>query len=588
LTDRVVGSVLFEVVCDRSVATYAELADVTQNLLGVGLRLADGLARSAVRLLVEHGVVHTAGDRVSVIVAAAQALETSSTATLTRERERFFQSAIRRLPSGSQLVAGPEGQKPIDAILLSVSSDLGESMAQWVSLGVGSPVSLAGLNSRIREEISNDEEARQAEALLRLILSDPTDDEIPYLYRLLGATFLANTVRLDPIAAAQLNQSMGAYELYLDANVVLPLLVEEHPHHATTRSVVQESIGLGVQLAVLTPILNEVLSHREQARREFAAFRGNAAHLRELAEALGLRTNVFVQGWLGAVPSGTVGTVVEWRDYMAKYSDDSLVARLEECGVAVVEPDADTDSGPLYADALTEIRNAWLLRQGRDRDDILNVHEAVQVCHIHLRRGNSPENRDHIWFLSNETVLQKVFERRPAKWGLPPTFPYSAWAAFLDTRLPFVSKDPRSIVVAITRTQTEAFGLPNPAALVRRRAFGDRVTSRAEEEALEYALSDHNLMLRVETAQRDVVRRGREPGAAKDLAEAQNAAVAEISNALDAQMTRLNDALGRREQDLQAARARIKELETARDHPPRQGEPQRRRRRHSGGKGPTR
>jgi hypothetical protein len=452
-------------------------------------------------------------------------------------------------------------QGTLEEVLIDLCSELSEVMAEWVSRGFGGEIGWARIDERVANQLDSPEDVRQATSLLTLILSNPADAEIPYLYRLLAATFLANAVRLDPVAAAQLRASLSLYELYLDANVLLPLLVEEHPNHLATVSVVEESRRAGVQLLALRPIFNEVRAHRELARRDLRELGGHIEHVAAMVTALGGRANVFLQGY---VASASPEAEASWQEYLARYSDTEIADALRRAGIDIREPHSGSTEGDLFVEALTAIRNAWLRKLGYDREEVLNVNEAIQVCHIYFRRQALGGSGSHIWFLSNETVLQHVFERQPSRWMLPATFPYSAWVAFLDSRMPHSATDPRAVVRAILRGQTTAFDLPTPVALVRQRAFGDRVTTRDEEEALDFALSDFSLMRRVERAQRAVQRRGRSLEMTSEFRAASQAAVADISAAIGSHLERLRNALTLKNEELASARRTIEELEADR------------------------
>ena len=550
--ERVLAAALFDELADRKDFGLSWLASRVAEVLGLGPTFAANLARATARLLAEYGLVERDGETIHMREEAGQQLRERATAAWEREREDFFRSAERRLPAGSASLA-PAVRDALEATLLEMCSELGESMAEWVSQGTGGDIGFPSLDSQLEDRLNSDEDRRRAASLLRLVLANPRDLEIPYLHRLLSATFLANTVRLNPVAAAQLRETLGLYELYLDANVLLPFLVEEHPKHDATRVVIEDSRRAGVKLSVLTSILNEVQSHRELARRDFLDLGGDVRQLSTLASALGSRANVFLEGFLRYRPSGQIGSQGEWRTYLARYTNRAISEKLRAAGISETDPDPEASAGPLYSEALAAIREEWTRRVGTSREDVLNVHEAMQVAHIYLRRERTPERRDHIWFLSNETVLQRVFERQPSRWLLPATFPYSAWVAFLDSRFPHIGADSGAIVKAILHGRVEAFELPSPMALVRQRAFGDRVTSREEEDALGFAMSDFTLMRRVEAAQRAVSSRAHPVRRTQELAAARQEAVGEIAGALDAEMARLRKELTR-------ARVRIGEL----------------------------
>jgi predicted nucleic acid-binding protein len=552
--ERVLGAALFDELAALGHFELRWLGGRIQEILGVGPTLGAALAEATVRLLVEYGLVTRDVERVEVHPEAGGRLRERAEVAWTKERHQFFESVEVRLPGASTGLTAAT-RDALEATLLDLCLELGAGMASWVSRGVGGAIGWPDFTSHLQVHLHDDAEIRLADRLLRLVLLEPRDSEIPYLYRLLGATFLASTVRLDPVAAAQLRESVALYELYLDANVLLPLIVREHPNHRITKAVIEQSRRAGVHLCVLTSILNEVTSHREIARKDIRDLGGDLQKIAEIANALGPRTNVFLQGLLNAPVTGAIGARQDPNNYLGEYSNRKIQEDILAYGIEILEPDRSATTGPLYAEALTAIRDEWRTRTGHYREDVLNVHEAAQLCHIYVRRERAPERRNHVWFLSNETVLQRVFERQPSRWLLPATFPYSAWVAFLDSRLQGVAHDPGAIVRAILKGRGDAFELPSPAVLIRQRAFGDRVTSAAEEEALEFAMSDFALMRRVEEAQRTVQRRGRQEDEPAVLGLARDEAVAEISGALDAEIARLHGELDR-------ARTRISELES--------------------------
>ncbi len=560
LSERVVASALIDDISSAQRFEISWLAERVQRLVGVGPNLAHSLAEATAKYLVEIGTLRIEGSACQVVAVAMTRLKDRAANEWGEQRARFYGSVAARLPASSQAVA-TRVQDAIDAVLIDVCSELGEAMAQWVSRSVGGDIGWGDLKTRLERLLDDDELVRQGELLLRLVLTDPSDEEIPYLYRLLAATFLANSVRLNPVAALQLQAALSEYELYLDANVILPLVVAEHPGHSATNAVLRETAKAGVRLKVLQPIYVEVTSHREIARREFRDFGGDTRQLNELSSALGSRTNVFTSGYLNFAGGASIGAQAPWQEYLARYADSNLEQILVDAGIEIVRPSSAATKGPLYDDALTAISDEWRRRLGKGREAILNMNEAAQMAHIYLERERDPSRRQHIWFLSNETVLHRVFDRQPTRWVLPATFPYSAWIAFLDSRMPWASSDPRAIVRAILKSQPQAFDLPSPVMIVRERAFGSRVTSREEEEALELATSDFTLMKKVEAAQRAVYRRGNNPEAAKDLGLSQRAAVAEITGALGTQISRLQAALAQKNERLKAASERIKELE---------------------------
>ncbi len=553
LTEKVIASALFDDLRAKESFELSWLTAQIEELLGLGPGLARSIATATVRLLVEMGLVERNEGLIRVRESQADNLIGRANAAWSDDRRRFFESVRSRLPVEARDVDG-EWLDHLELALIAVCSTLGEEMAAWASRGIGTDVGWPEIEPIVEGLVNGEEAQRLASNVLRLLLSGPLDPEIPYMYRILASTYLANTVRLDPIASAQLRDSLSRYELYVDANVLLPLLVGDHPNHRSTKAVIDETIAAGVRLCVLPQFVNEVISHRNAARRDLREFDGDRVALRHVADVLGPRTNVFLQGYLDQRPRPQIGSHLPWQKYLGLYGDDAIWADIHAARIEVVEPAPTATDGPIYDEILPLIREEWRRKMGGPREDVLNSHEAVQFTHIYERRQLGGDLQRHVRFLSNETVLQRVFSKDPERWRLPATFPYSAWVAFLDSRLIHGANDPAAIVRAILKGQPHAFDLPTPVEMVRDKAFSGRVASRAEEEALEYAFSDFGVMKRLEAAQRALLRRGREGNSAKEFAEATQEAVAEVSDALDAQITRLRTELVR-------ANDRIRDLE---------------------------
>jgi hypothetical protein len=189
---------------------------------------------------------------------------------------------------------------------------------------------------------------------------------------------------------------------------------------------------------------------------------------------------------------------------MLNCGDDELDKALIELDIKRIKVDQSEVDRSVYEDILHWIKIEWDKKlQGAERNPRLNEHEAIQFLQIYKRRRELLEEgrSDDVWFLSTETVFEKVYLRAPHKWLKPPTFPLSAWAGFLDSRIVFEQKNRRDLLTAILKGSSTAYGLPEPEEIIRRKAFGEnKVLSESEAEALQLAISDGTIMQRLEKA----------------------------------------------------------------------------------------
>jgi len=567
LAERVLASALLEEISQQPDFSFEWLSGRVRAFLEVGPALGEALAHGTIRYLTQLKLVEQRPDgRFRAIANATQTLLRRAAAGWERDRSEFYTSIARKLsPRDSPM--SPDFTQALDAILLALCVRFGQAMAQWVHRGVGRELGWEHVKEMIRTHLMDREEIRKAEAVFDLILRQPADEEVPYLYRLLGAAFLANSVRLDPSAANVLKAALSSYELYLDTNVLLPIVIDDHVDHRAMNAIIQDSRDAGVKLLVLQCVFDELSAHRDVASRTVYECREDLSRLSELVTVLGMRANCFIQGYLNILSiskddkaAGSKQTKgITWKQYLERYTDSNLGERLEQLGIKIVGSYERARAGSEYNEILAAIAREWERKLGFERAPVLNENEAEQFCYIYHRRGElaSTDSIPHVWFLSYETVLAKVFEKHPGRWGTPPTFPFSAWVAFLDSRLPWTPKDPSAIVNAILKGHSAAFDLPDPIALVRAKAFGERVTSRDEEEALQVALSGFTLIKRVEKARSAVLSRARLADATRESSEARKAAVAEISTALDEQIVRLREELSKKGAVLHEVEARF-------------------------------
>jgi hypothetical protein len=241
---------------------------------------------------------------------------------------------------------------------------------------------------------------------------------------------------------------------------------------------------------------------------------------------------------------------ISWKDYIENYKDEKLEKVLERFGIKKIEVAQSEFDRTVYQDVLRSIKAEWDKKlQGSERNPRLNEHETIQFLQIYKRRKELLEESrsDDVWFLSTETVFEKVYLRAPHKWGKPLTFPLSAWAGFLDSRLVFEQKNRRDILTAILKGSSSAYGLPEAEEIIRKKAFGEnRVLSESEAEALQLAVTDGTIMRRLEQAISQLRRKGSSRDSTDEMREFEEAsefAVGEVEAGLKEKISNLEDKL---------------------------------------------
>lgn len=569
LAEHILAAALLEKISNKAEFDLEWLASEIADFTEVGLGLAKALASATARYLSDMKlIVILAEGQFRTDENVVRTLQSRAVAGWSRDRSRFYASIAARLGNSSYKEWGGFN-KNLDSVLHNLCINFGKVMAEWVHMGIGGELGWRRSKELVESQFKDKEEARKAKAVLEMLFRQPNNEETPYLYRLLGAAFLSNSVRLDPFASKVVRTTLSSYELFLDSNILLPLLIREHDDHLTMKEIFEETKGTGVRLLVLQCFLNEVCGHLDVAKRIFDESGGDLLALSELVAILGKHANCFIQAYLGSldpseIDAGANGNnaSLTWDAYCRRYTPQKLREEIHSRGLSLVPftPGDSLTNRAEYDEVLRLITTEWNRRSiyGSPRPPILNQSEALQFCYIYRRRrqlkasGLAPE----VWFLSFETVLANVFKHNVNRWELPPTFPFPAWVAFLDSRLPHAPKNPTAIVHAIVTGISEVFELPDSVALVRKKAFGDRVTTKVEEDALQFELTSYSLISRIERTRAAVLSRGNLRETTAESREARKVATAEIAKDMAETIQRLKKRVLEQEKELLEAKSK--------------------------------
>lgn len=423
-----------------------------------------------------------------------------------KDRNQFFDSVRARLRE-ADISFDDNFKQGLDDVLQNLCMHYGRKMAEWIQWGIGQEIEPEYIEEIINIYFSSGKDRRIVKELIRLIMNNPFDNEVNYLYKLISASFLLNSIKLDPVASKFVKETMLQYEIYLDANIILPLIVHEHENNHWIRHIIGASREFGGTLLIIDDIWEEVIGHRKLASRIIDSYKGNLKMLSQYELIYGLRANCFVKGYLKVQRSNKI----LWRDYISEYGDDKIEEMLHGVGIKKVEVSKTEFDETVYKGILDSIKREWDKRLTfAERNPRLNEHEAVQFLQIYRRRKELVDDgrSGDVWFLSTETVFQKVYLSAPQKWGKPPTFPLSAWAGFLDSRLISDQKNRKDVLSAILKGSSSAYGVPDSGEIVRRKAFGGtKVLSEIQAEALSVALSNEMLIKRLDKARNDLLKK---------------------------------------------------------------------------------
>lgn len=246
------------------------------------------------------------------------------------------------------------------------------------------PVQFESIFSYCGIHLSTFDVARISRIFLSL-LQNPTEIEADLLGEL-GRVSFAIELAFQAPRSTLLHSQVLPKRIYLDANILMPSLVEGHPHHETfkhTLSLLEKaSIASGekTQIIVLQGYLNEVISHRNAAKT-YALEAGNDLKTIARHDVLFVgsgNVNVFIGAYINNVENGGTSDFNEFLKKYAPYETEAALERwLSPRGYKV----ARKIKNPTYSEINFHLEktNAKRLENGK-KEPILIEHDALQLA----------------------------------------------------------------------------------------------------------------------------------------------------------------------------------------------------------------
>lgn len=236
------------------------------------------------------------------------------------------------------------------------------------------------------------------------IVLKSNDEEVRAdLVRLARAAFLLNArfIGGDLIHKAK---NRVLQPLYLDANVLLPMLVSGFPTGKSLSCLMRLARDAGVELRFLRGFANEIRSHRDQA----LAFWKNQLHSSQdelvayLAATVPLGGNVYLRGFGGS-------DAVSFDDYLDENrlvfrSDDDVIQRLLGEGYKLVDCRGVRARRQGRIAQIQEALIAGKKYEGRFRAATVCEHEAVQLAQVEMDTLDGAPSL----FLTHDRALYRV------------------------------------------------------------------------------------------------------------------------------------------------------------------------------------
>lgn len=227
------------------------------------------------------------------------------------------------------------------------------------------------------------------------LLSHPNTEEAEALSVLGRASFGLELVLSAPKTAEFFSQVLPR-RVYLDANVLLPMMVHGHPFHEPYRNAVErlveagENAGIDVELIVAEAFLEEIVGHRNIAiaESEFLNRDDKQALEKEASLTSIQEMNVFVAGYAAWLSAGNEGSFRAYVDAEAPYHDNKSVKLwLDKYGYRVIS-NVEAKDVSAHPEILHQLETGYNSIDHNRKDSRLIAHDALQLALLERDRNN--------------------------------------------------------------------------------------------------------------------------------------------------------------------------------------------------------
>jgi hypothetical protein len=229
------------------------------------------------------------------------------------------------------------------------------------------------------------------------LFQNPDETESTVLAELGRVAFGLQLVTNNPCATIA-HQAVLPERIYLDASFLMPAIIEGSPYYSLYANTIRrfdeaaKTAGMSVSVAVAGDFLNEIISHREIARREVdAMLLGNRDTLTNHILYHGAdNVNVFIgayANWVERLEENV--SFDEFLSRVAPYRSEQTLARfLKKKGIETdilsFEPDDEVDLYYKMKRALTDAYESDPYSQYHPKEQVLIDHEARQLTQLNL------------------------------------------------------------------------------------------------------------------------------------------------------------------------------------------------------------
>ncbi|WP_290726579.1 hypothetical protein [Archaeoglobus sp.] len=357
---------------------------------------------------------------------------------------KIFKKNIKRNPS----------KKEIDIVKRCLYSFLGEVFERWGSL-----------SAKLLLTHSMDRSIPRCEVILDNAVSDIRDENLKevikltikqllekaskeetiarYISSIAQTYYLIQILNLDPGLKKLQKESLANVTVFLDTNIIIPLLCEEHEAHDAVRDVIKYTSQLGIKLSITTHTKEEFLRRLEYSNHLYSYYK---------VEILGL-TNLGTKRVKQLVDDVFLKTFLKRKEKHAGYSWNVFLSEMknftellkDKFGILLDDSEISLENEEFHK-VLEVVKTA-----NSEKIESAVRHDAINILFVDRLRQNDAEYEligPRYWFLTRDRTLIFAETTLLGK-DLPVSVFVSDW---FDMVLPFISAD-------VSKTLTELLKL---------------------------------------------------------------------------------------------------------------------------------
>jgi len=237
----------------------------------------------------------------------------------------------------------------------------------------------------------NGDPARKLIRAIEGVLLNPSDAEAGVLAELGRLAFALELVRQSPQDTLFSSQVLPN-RIYLDANVLMPAIVEGHPFNSLYSAAMEKLLtasattSSGLEVCAYFGFLNEVVSHRRLAEDDISRYGARASEYIERDVRLygSANMNVFVAGFARTLMTGETISFDEYLRRFAPYRTEFELAKwLKARGLHVLEQSHMLDGAAEYPAILHHFESMFADDiASKTRTATLVAHDAIQIAKL--------------------------------------------------------------------------------------------------------------------------------------------------------------------------------------------------------------